>query len=134
MLENPDERFNYISGGLTLVFSLFMGMYFIIFSAVLTSADFQQNVNPGMDEAMPDDFFKIMLVIFMIVFLFSLLLAVGQIVSGRLITLRKLRWFSFIVAIINLIFIPYGTILGVFTLIVLERNSVKEHYLSQSRL
>ena len=36
--------------------------------------------------------------------------------------------FSFIMAIPNLFFVPYGTVLGTLTLIVLNRPSVKKLY------
>ena len=41
---------------------------------------------------------------------------------------RRRRAFTLVVAIPRLIFIPYGTILSIFTLLVLERASVKQLY------
>ncbi|PYI82572.1 MAG: hypothetical protein DMF09_14100 [Verrucomicrobia bacterium] len=45
--------------------------------------------------------------------------------AGRSLSRRKHYWFAFVVACIECIFIPFGTILGVFTIIVLSRESVK---------
>jgi hypothetical protein len=41
---------------------------------------------------------------------------------------RKNRTFSFVVACVNCIHVPLGTVLGVFTIVVLSRESVKRLY------
>jgi hypothetical protein len=51
-----------------------------------------------------------------------------NLVSGLFIMRRKCRTFSMIVAGANCIQIPFGTVLGVFTLLVLLRDSVREAY------
>ena len=123
--------FHYISGGITLAFALFFGAYFILIFYILSLAEFQKDINPPLNKAMPEAFFTIMLTIFMIIFILGLLFGIGQIISGRLLKLRQLRWFSFTVGIINLLNFPYGTILGIFTIIAIERDSVKQQYLDQ---
>ena len=50
------------------------------------------------------------------------------IVSGRFIKTRKKRVFSFVMACVACLGAPLGTILGVFTIIVLSRDSVKRIY------
>lgn len=45
--------------------------------------------------------------------------------AGRFITARKHHTYCFVVACVQCIFIPTGTILGIFTIIVLNRPSVK---------
>ncbi len=50
------------------------------------------------------------------------------IASGRSLAKRKRYWFSFIVACIECVFLPFGTILGVLTLIILLRDSVRTLY------
>jgi hypothetical protein len=142
-MENDEERqktidnehlkllsiFHYISGGITLAFALFIGAYFFLIFFIITYAGFQKDIDPEFNKTMPEAFFTIMLTIFIIIFFLGLLFGIGQIVSGRLIKLRQLRWFSFTIGIINLLNIPYGTILGIFTIIVLERDSVRQQYL-----
>ena len=46
--------------------------------------------------------------------------------TGRFIAKRKHRMFCLIMAGIECFFQPFGTVLGIFTIIVLARNSVKE--------
>ena len=58
-------------------------------------------------------------------FLAGLAMATCILVAGRSIARQRRYWFAFIVACIECLFIPFGTILGVFTVIVLSRESVK---------
>src|ERR1051326_4573187 len=48
--------------------------------------------------------------------------------SGLCIRRRQHRTLSFVMAVLNCLSIPYGTALGVFTFIVLSRESVKRLY------
>jgi hypothetical protein len=50
------------------------------------------------------------------------------IASGRFLKQRKNYTFSFIIACFSCAAFPFGTILGVFTIIVLSRDSVKRIY------
>jgi hypothetical protein len=58
-------------------------------------------------------------------FLLGAVFAFVLAVAGRSLSRRKHYWFAFVVACIECIFVPFGTILGVFTIIVLSRQSVK---------
>jgi hypothetical protein len=48
--------------------------------------------------------------------------------SGRLLRKQEKYLFSFVVACVECIFMPLGTVLGVFTIIVLSKDSVKKLY------
>jgi len=124
--------FHYISGGLTLAFALFIGAYLFLIFFVISLAGQQKELDPKFNEALPEAFFTVLMTIFMVIFILGLLFGIAQIVSGRLIKLRQLRWFSFTLGIINLLNFPYGTILGIFTIIVLEKDSVNRQYLDHS--
>lgn len=54
--------------------------------------------------------------------------AVCTFVSGRLLAKRRKRMFSFVTGAVLCAFMPFGTILGVFTIIVLSRESVQRLY------
>jgi hypothetical protein len=56
------------------------------------------------------------------------LIGILTILSGRAITRRKWRMFSLVMAGINCASFPLGTLLGVFTFIVLLRSSVRALY------
>ena len=55
-------------------------------------------------------------------------IATGVIISGRFISKRRRHFYSFFMGCLMCLFIPLGTVLGVFTIIVLSRDSVKELY------
>lgn len=61
-------------------------------------------------------------------FLIGQAIAVSIILSGRFLKQRKRYWFSFVLACIACAFMPFGTVLGVLTIIVLSRDSVKAIY------
>jgi hypothetical protein len=56
----------------------------------------------------------------------GLSIAVCMIVAGGKLKKRKNRVFCMVVAGIECIFMPLGTVLGVFTLIVLNKESIQE--------
>jgi hypothetical protein len=60
-----------------------------------------------------------------VLFLIGLAMAICILIAGRSIALRKRYSFAFVMACVECLFIPFGTILGVFTIIVLLRESVK---------
>jgi hypothetical protein len=63
--------------------------------------------------------------IFVVWFLVS---ALGNLFSGLFLLRRRHRMFSMVVAAINCLHIPIGTALGIFTFIVLGRDSVRKVY------
>ena len=63
--------------------------------------------------------------------LFGWTLGALTLLSGYFIVRRKCRTFSLVIAGINCLSIPLGTTLGVFTIIVLMRDSVKTIYTEQ---
>ena len=69
--------------------------------------------------------FKWMYLLFGVWFLGSFVL---NSISGLCLRARKFRMFSLVVAGINCLHIPIGTVLGVFTIIVLIRDSVRQLY------
>ena len=58
-------------------------------------------------------------------FLAGMCVAVGIVIAGRFIAQRRRYWFIFAAACVQCAFFPFGTALGVFTLLVLSRPAVK---------
>jgi len=52
--------------------------------------------------------------------------AVLVLIAGRFIARRKHYTFCFVAACVECLFMPFGTVLGVFTILVLNSQSVKE--------
>jgi hypothetical protein len=57
-------------------------------------------------------------------FLIGIAMAICILIAGRSLALRKRYSFPFVMACIECLLIPFGTILGVFTIVVLSRESV----------
>ena len=71
-------------------------------------------------EPPPKVFFAIFGAVFGAIILANVTLAALTIYAGRCIQQRKRKILVYIVAVINCLFIPYGTLLSVFTIIVLS--------------
>ena len=54
--------------------------------------------------------------------------AICTMASGYYLARRKKRTFSVVMAAVLCMFVPFGTVLGVFTILVLSRESVKQRY------
>lgn len=113
--------FHYVSGGFTLAMGLLFGLWLAFMSAMLAMIGEQA-------EEMPEFFPGVLLAVFGVFLAMFIALGVLEILSGWFISKRRNRLFAIIVAIPNLLFIPYGTLLSLFTILVLERPSVKETF------
>jgi hypothetical protein len=121
--------FHYIVAGLAGLFSLFpvihldMGL-FLVFAPKTFWTD-----NHGQP---PPNFFGWFFVIFASIFItIGLVFASFILTAGRFLAKRKHYTFCLVMAAIECNFVPFGTVLGVFTIIVLNRESVKQLFASQ---
>ncbi len=114
--------FYYISGGLTAFFACIPLLYvFLGLMIVFGSEQFASSKSGGPPEFIGWFFVLIGGTIVILGWLF----AIAKIYAGRCISKRKNRIFCLIIAGLSCLVIPYGTVLGVFTFIVLMRDSVK---------
>jgi hypothetical protein len=119
--------FHYISGALTSAFSLFFGVWMVFMAAMFAFIP-PVPAGAGAAPASPHGPPFIVFAAVGVFFVLGLVYGVLEIVSGRFISLRRQRVFSLVVAVPRLLLIPYGMILSIFTLLVLERPSVKQLY------
>jgi hypothetical protein len=119
--------FHYIGGGMIALFASF-GLLHVGFGIMML-------VNPnafpsqGPSAPPPPPFMGwMMLIMGSVIVLLGWSAGAATIVSGRLISRRRAWLFSMIVAGLNCLWMPIGTILGVFTFIVLLRPTVKAAY------
>ena len=108
--------FHYVVGGLAACFACIPIIHLAIGIAMLVGA---------IDDA-PEFVGALLVVIAMFAMLIGWTLAVCIIVAGRCLAKRKRYMFCLVIAAISCVFMPFGTVLGVFTIIVLMRPSVKE--------
>jgi hypothetical protein len=115
--------FHYLVAGVAAFCSFFpllytaMGFVFITLSHRPPTNPAQQPPSPALGWAF------VVLGIFL--FLLGAIFAIVVAFAGRSVSRRNHYWFAFVVACVECIFVPFGTILGVFTIIVLSRESVK---------
>jgi len=126
---NKDEEhlrllsiFHYIVGGLAGLFALFPVIHLVIGLVFILAPEAVES-NGETPPALVGWFFVIFAGMFIIT---GLVFAAFVITAGRFLARRRHRLFCLVIAGIECAFIPFGTILGVFTIIVLMRESVKE--------
>jgi hypothetical protein len=134
ILDNEHLRllsiFYYVKGGISALFAcipiihVVLGLVFIIAPEVFGHANNQPPAFLG--------FLLVMLGGFLI--LFGWTFAVLVLIAGRCIGQRKHYTFCFAMACIECLSVPFGTVLGVFTILVLNRQSVKELFGKRSGL
>jgi uncharacterized membrane protein HdeD (DUF308 family) len=115
--------FHYVFGGLGLLGGCFLVAHYLIMHSVMSG---QLGTPPG--QTLPTHFFIAMRAVYAVMGFFILADMVMNILSAVFLQRRRHRVFSMVTAGVNCLQFPFGTVLGVFTLIVLMRESVREHY------
>jgi ABC-type branched-subunit amino acid transport system permease subunit len=114
--------FHYVVAGLAGLFSFFpllyvaMGIFFVV-------APQHMSANSG--EPPPEIVGWFFLGFGAFFFLIGICVAVLILLAGRFISRRRHYLFALVAACIECLFMPFGTVLGVFTIVVLSRPSVK---------
>jgi hypothetical protein len=115
--------FHYVVAGLAALFSFFPLLYTTV-GAIFIFAARHGTPKPG--EEPPREFIGwILAIVGSLLFLLGVAIAICILIAGRSLAKRTRYWFALVVACIECLFIPFGTILGVFTIVVLSRESVK---------
>jgi hypothetical protein len=110
--------FHFVCGGLLMLFGCFPIIHIAMGIAMVMGK--MQNAPREMG------YLFIAMGIFFIAFMWGLGICV--ILSGKFLRERRNYMYSFVVAAISCLQAPFGTVLGVFTIIVLSRPSVKMMY------
>jgi hypothetical protein len=115
--------FHYVVAGLAALFSFFPLLYTTV-GAIFIVAARHGTVKPG--EELPPEFLGwIFAVIGAVLFLIGIAMTICILIAGRSLAHCKHYSFALVMACIECLFVPFGTILGVFTIVVLSRESVK---------
>jgi hypothetical protein len=115
--------FHYIVAGLAAFFSCFPLLYTTA-GAIFIFVARHGTAKPGQE--LPPEFVGwIFVVIGSFLFLLGIAIAICILIAGRSLAKHTRYWFAFTMACIECLFVPFGTILVVFTIIVLSRESVK---------
>lgn len=109
----------------------FCGIGFLFLHYMILHSVFS---NPRFLKAQPDtlplpmNFFAFFVWIYVVIGVFIAIGGVLNALSGLFLLQRKNRVFSMVVAILNCFQIPFGTILGIFTIITLSDDSTRRLY------
>ena len=114
--------FHYVVGGLAALFSFFALFYSIIGGFLLYAAE---HPGPNSQEPPPAFLGWIFIVLGAVFFLAGVTIAICILIAGRCLSRRKGYSFALVIACIECLFVPFGTILGIFTIVALSRESVK---------
>ena len=121
-----------VSAGMSAFFSLF-GLLYVLMGVMMGTA-FSAKTDAAVRAGQgPPAFIGWFLgIIGLVIFLLMITLAILKFLTARYIKRRRSRIFCMVVAGISCLGIPYGTLLGVFTFLVLGRDSVRHLFESGS--
>ena len=119
--------FHFIGAGLAGLGILFLVAHYAMMHTLMTNPDIWKNPKQPMP-VRPEQLFAIMKWFYLVMGFWFVVSAILNLISGLCLRARKHRAFSLVVAGIDCLHLPLGTVLGVFTIVVLSRESVKEVY------
>jgi len=111
--------FHYVVGGILALFACFPVVHLIMGILIVTETI------GGTPQGPPPFMGWFFVLVGGMMILVGWTLAVCVIIAGRFLATRRRHLFCMVIAAIECLFMPLGTILGVFTIIVLSRESVK---------
>jgi hypothetical protein len=118
--------FHFIGAGLSVLAMGFLVLHYTIMNYVFSNPDMWK----GQKNPPPPELFHFLIWFYVAAWVFLLVFVVLNILSGFYLRQRRNRMFSLVVGGLNCIHVPLGTALGVFTIMVLSRESVRDLYRS----
>lgn len=119
--------FHYVFAGITGISACFPIFHLIMGLSMLFGNFFPEDV--GAEIPFSFEMFGLMFTIIpAAIIIIGWFFAIAIAISGYFLSKRRNYLFSLIVAAISCVFMPFGTILGVFTIVVLLKDDVKDLY------
>jgi hypothetical protein len=118
--------FHYVHGGLGVFGLAFIGFHYFLMSTVFLNI--ARSEKPTKGGLPPDAFFEVFKWFYLF---FGLVLLAGiimNVIAGISLARRRNRLLCLITGGLNCLHMPLGTVLGVFTIIVLNRDSVRAKF------
>lgn len=117
--------FHYVLGGITMIFGS-IPIIHVVIGIMMVSGRIPMGKPSGPASMSPDQFGWLFILMgggfIVVAWTFAILL----IYAGRCLSARQKRMFCFVIGCLSCAQFPLGTALGVFTILVLQRPSVKE--------
>jgi len=133
VLPNPDEEhlkllaiFHYVVAAIGALFACLPLIHVSLGIMMVTRPEFMTAGQKGVPP--PAWFGYFFIIIGGLFVLIGWTAAIATFISGRYIAKRRRRMFSFVMGAILCMFMPFGTVLGIFTIIVLSKESVQRLY------
>lgn len=121
--------FHFVVAAIAGLFACFPIFHLLMGISMLTGSFFQGETPTGMP--FPFSLFGLMFTLIpAAIILLGWAFAIGLGISGYFLLKKQHYLFCMVMAGISCVFTPFGTVLGVFTIVILTRQSVKElfHY------
>jgi hypothetical protein len=119
--------FHFVVSGLSLLGTGFLCLHYLIMSTVFSNPEMWKNQKTA-PPFNPEQFMNMFVWFYLFMGVLLVAACVLNLLSGLFLRQRKHRIFSLVVAGLDCFQIPFGTVLGVFTFVVLLRDSVQEEY------
>jgi heme/copper-type cytochrome/quinol oxidase subunit 2 len=116
----------FIQGGIVIFSGLLFLCYLALIGAVFASVQNGAQVDP--QKQIPAHLLYAIGVVVIAMALVTLLVGACMLYSGVALRKRKNRTLILVMAALNCLAIPYGTVLGIFTFLVLQRTIAKEMF------
>lgn len=121
---------HFVLAAMSLVGMAFLFLHWFFMHTFIGNPELWKNQKGGPP---PEQFFAVFQWFYVFFGAFILTGGVTNVISGWMILKRRTRVFSLIVAALDCMVFPFGTCLGVFTFVVLLRDSVREVYEAEAR-
>ena len=125
---------HYVMGGLALLGLLAVIGHYLAMNAILNNPELMASEEMSTElTGLPENFIPAMGAIYLVGALFALIPAILNFMTASALGKRKSKGLIYTTSALNCLNIPIGTVLGVFTFIVLSRDSVKALF-NQSKI
>jgi hypothetical protein len=123
--------FHFVLAGFSLLGLGFLFLHWLVLHTIVFNPEVLKNAKGGLP---PATFFAVFQWLYLVMGTVIFTMGLGNLISGWCLLKRRARIFSLVMAGINCVGFPFGTTLGIFTFIVLLRESVTEVFnLQKSR-
>lgn len=131
---NQDEEhlkllsiFHYVVAGFAAFFALFPAIYIILGLCLMFVPT--QFTETGHQPPPPTFLGLVFIIVGGVMMAFGLAFAGAIFAAGRFLARRKHHTFCMVVACIECLFMPFGTVLGIFSIVILMREPVKQLFI-----
>lgn len=119
--------FHFVMAGLTALFACFPIIH-VVLGVLMVSGKLAQTVPPTTGPTLPpvpSEIGYLFIVMGSVALLLGWTMAILMLIAGVKLGRHRSRTFCIVVGAVECLFIPFGTLLGVFTIIVLAKDSTK---------